>query len=97
MEKKILVKENIDPTKGAELLREYKAKLEAQGMKIGSSTTERYEDGTGQLIIEVLTEDLNKADNLGKDEEMLEGSNYDFETSPNPVTKKTISTVVVKG
>jgi len=95
MAKKILVKENIDPTKGAELLRAYKAKLEAQGMQIGSTTTERFEDGTGQLVIEVITPDLNKADNLGKDEGMLEGSNYDFEHSPNPVTKKTISVVAV--
>ena len=97
MAKKIFVLENINPKNGAELMRAYEAKLKANGMKLGSSTIENDGTGKGQMIVEAIADDLNKADNLSKDEGMLEGSNYDFESSSTPVTKKTISTIVTKG
>jgi len=77
MATKTLVIENIDPTKGAEILKAYTAKL-PPGMKIKSRTV--YSDGAGKghIIMEFEDADLNKVDNFGTSENMKEVTDYDF-------------------
>ena len=82
MARKVLIQDNIDPTKGADLIKAFVAKL-PPGMTLGSTTTRRFEDGTGRIIYEVFEADENKIDNFGISENLKTISNeYDFKDSP---------------